>query len=290
MHIGILQTDHVLDQFQGEFGNYPSMFQDLLRSVREDLTFTVYDVQAAIPSEIVCDAYLITGSRHSVYDDFPWIQALVDYLKEVLASEKKILGICFGHQLMAHYFGGCVGPADAGWAVGVHTSAITREPTWMGAAPAQVNLVSSHKDQVPLELEVQLRAAVLDRAQVGVADLLLPRLSAGGDPQGHGDGLGLVEQVSDLAEHAGQLKQPARRHEHERPQHQEGGAHGLHQLVRRPQRAEPGGGNLDVQLLVDHHVGPKGAEQFDHGGDVMQMRRVSHTHRLLGQQRARENG
>lgn len=148
MHIGILQTDHVLDQFQGEFGNYPSMFQDLLRSVREDLTFTVYDVQTAIPSEIVCDAYLITGSRHSVYDDFPWIQALVDYLKEVLASEKKILGICFGHQLMAHYFGGCVGPADAGWAVGVHTSDITREPKWMGEAPAQVNLVSSHKDQV----------------------------------------------------------------------------------------------------------------------------------------------
>ena len=148
MHIGILQTEHVLDQFQGEFGNYPSMFEGLLRGVRDDLTFTTYDVQEAIPADIICDAYLITGSRHSVYDDFPWIQALGDYLKEVLAANKKILGICFGHQLMAHYFGGCVGPAEAGWAVGVHTSEITRAHSWMGDATTQINLVSSHKDQV----------------------------------------------------------------------------------------------------------------------------------------------
>ena len=41
-----------------------------------------------------------------------------------------------------------MGPADAGWAVGVHASNITREHTWMGDTAPQVNLVSSHKDQV----------------------------------------------------------------------------------------------------------------------------------------------
>lgn len=148
MRIGILQTDHVLEQFQGEFGNYPEMFQNLLLSVRADLEFSVFDIQNEMPEAINCDAYLITGSRHSVYDDLPWIEALVEFLKRVLAADKKVLGICFGHQLMAHHFGGRVGPADAGWAVGVHSSDIVQTPAWMKAPQSKVSIVSSHKDQV----------------------------------------------------------------------------------------------------------------------------------------------
>ena len=150
MHIGILQTDHVLEQFQGLFGDYPKMFVDLLSDVRDDLQFTIYDVQKQTPEAMECDAYLITGSRHSVYDDLPWIQDLVEFLREALLSDKKILGICFGHQLMAHYFGGSAGPAAGGWAVGIHTSQLTKQPEWMPESESvqQVSLVSSHKDQV----------------------------------------------------------------------------------------------------------------------------------------------
>ena len=148
MHIGILQADHVLDQFQDEFKDYPEMFISLLSGVQPDLQFSVYDVQVAIPDVIECDAYLITGSRHSVYDDFPWIEGLVAYVRDVLAANKKVLGICFGHQLMAHYFGGAVAPADGGWAVGIHTSEILETRGWMSQPTSKISLVSSHKDQV----------------------------------------------------------------------------------------------------------------------------------------------
>lgn len=148
MRIAILQTDHVLDQFQAEFGDYPAMFEAVLGAGQNQIEFVSYDVQVATPKTIDCDAYLITGSRHSVYDDLPWIGELVEFLRQVLAQHKKILGVCFGHQLMAHFFGGEVGPAEGGWAVGVHASQVIREEAWMSGTKRTLRLISSHKDQV----------------------------------------------------------------------------------------------------------------------------------------------
>jgi GMP synthase-like glutamine amidotransferase len=149
MRIGILQTDHVRPQFVTRHGDYEDMFASLLRSEAPDLDLVVYDVQKAIPETIDCDAYLITGSKDSVYDDLPWIMQLVDFVKASLAAGKKVIGVCFGHQLMAHFFGGRVAAADKGWGVGVHTSDVCHQYPWMADLPAQqLSLLSSHKDQV----------------------------------------------------------------------------------------------------------------------------------------------
>ena len=151
MHIGILQTDNVRDPFIAQHGDYPDMFVRLLSAAASDrqaLQFSTYDVRLRLPDQIACDAYLITGSRHSVYDPLPWIEPLVSFLRGVLAQDKKVIGICFGHQLMAHFFGGQVSAAEVGWGVGVHTGRVTAQP-WMGEAPpAALSLLCSHKDQV----------------------------------------------------------------------------------------------------------------------------------------------
>ncbi len=158
MRIGILQTDHVRAQFVAQHGDYGDMFTQLLKAQDPDLDLVIYDVQVACPEEITCDAYLITGSKDSVYDNLPWIDELVAFLRRVLAADKKVIGICFGHQLMAHFFGGRVAPASQGWAVGVHTSHIDKVKPWMGnLTRSEVSLLSSHKDQVvelPEEAEV----------------------------------------------------------------------------------------------------------------------------------------
>ncbi|MEM9621876.1 MAG: GMP synthase [Pseudomonadota bacterium] len=161
LRLGILRTDKVRASLSGRHGDYPAMFRHILQAVDDNLEIVDFDVQEAVPEYIDCDVYLITGSRHSVYDNLPWISPLVDFLQDVLRARKKIIGICFGHQLMAHYFGGRVGKSDRGWGVGVLSSQVTRPAEWMtdadGRSPepaTPIQLLYSHQDQV-LELPPQ---------------------------------------------------------------------------------------------------------------------------------------
>ena len=155
MRIGILQTDTVRAELRPQFGDYPDMFTALLSEADAgELSFHVIDCQAMrYPPPDVCDAYVITGSRYSVYDDEPWIAELVRFVERVLAAPRKLIGVCFGHQLIAHFFGGRT--EKVGWAVGVHRSEVIRLPqdpqlgaAWMQPPRAEVSLLSSHQDQV----------------------------------------------------------------------------------------------------------------------------------------------
>ncbi|MDC1321819.1 amidotransferase [Pseudomonadales bacterium] len=147
LHIGILQTDSVLEHLQPVHGDYPNMFMDLFLEQDPHIRFTNYVVQDAMPETVECDAYIVTGSRLSVYDDEPWIFELAQFIARALNQQKKLIGICFGHQLMAHFFGGLVAPAPAGWAVGIHTSQVEK-CAWMQGGAQDLSLLSSHKDQV----------------------------------------------------------------------------------------------------------------------------------------------
>ena len=150
MRIGILQTDRVMERFRGRHGDYPRMFEDVLTAAAdgESLEFDAIDtVEPAYPEPNSCDAYVITGSRQSVYDDDPWIAGLADFVGKALEAERKVVGICFGHQLIAHFFGGEAGPAP-GWAVGVHESRIVADVPWLEPKMDRFGLLSSHKDQV----------------------------------------------------------------------------------------------------------------------------------------------
>ncbi|MCB1685991.1 MAG: type 1 glutamine amidotransferase, partial [Pseudomonadales bacterium] len=105
MKIGILQTDSVRDEFQPRFGDYPAMFTRLLRQAadsfepRVELEIHSIDVRSdPLPDTVDCDGYVITGSKHSVYEDLPWIPPLIEFLKKVRKARRKVVGICFGHQ------------------------------------------------------------------------------------------------------------------------------------------------------------------------------------------------
>ena len=150
MRIGILQTDRVMERFRDRHGDYPRMFMDLLRDAAEGapLRFdTISAQEEGYPRPGACDAYVITGSRHSVYDNRPWIPALADFVGQALDTGSKVVGICFGHQLIAHFFGGKAGPAS-GWAVGVHRSRVVADASWLEPKLERFGLLSSHQDQV----------------------------------------------------------------------------------------------------------------------------------------------
>lgn len=118
MKIGILQTGHTPDVLKSEFGDYDSLFPALLDGNGfEFLTFAVVD--GIFPAGAQdADGWLITGSRHGAYEDLPWIPKLEELVRDIHGSDKPLIGVCFGHQIIAQALGGTVEKFSGGWAVG----------------------------------------------------------------------------------------------------------------------------------------------------------------------------
>lgn len=86
-----------------------------------------------------CDGWLITGSRHGAYEDHPFIRPLEDFIRKAFAEQVPVVGICFGHQIIAQALGGKVEKFRGGWAVG---------PQDYDFGTEKVNLNAWHQDQV----------------------------------------------------------------------------------------------------------------------------------------------
>lgn len=118
MKIGILQTGLAPETLAAEMGDYPDMFARLLAD--KGFTFETYRVVEGQfpPGVTACDGWLITGSRHGVYEDHPWIPPLEQFIRDAFAAHVPVVGVCFGHQIVAQAMGGKVERFAPGWAVG----------------------------------------------------------------------------------------------------------------------------------------------------------------------------
>jgi len=126
------------------------MFQALFMQVVPSVSFTSYPVIEGIYPESLdeCDGYIITGSKSSVYDNDEWLGDLSNYVRSLASHRKKMVGICFGHQLLAHVLGGRTSKSDKGWGVGVMQSEAVVSPKWMQPIIPSYSLLVSHQDQV----------------------------------------------------------------------------------------------------------------------------------------------
>ncbi len=150
LKIGILNSDFVRPELAGTFGEYPHMFSELLKNPDPSVEFISYDVILGVYPDNIddVDAYLITGSKFSVYDNEDWIRRLGSFVVELNDRKKKLLAICFGHQMVAHFLGGKTAKSDVGWTVGVH-SCLMMEDVFGNNCDGQVlNFLASHQDQV----------------------------------------------------------------------------------------------------------------------------------------------
>ncbi|MBD1202797.1 MAG: type 1 glutamine amidotransferase [Rhodobacteraceae bacterium] len=118
MRIGILQTGLAPEALAPEMGDYPDMFARLLDG--HGFTFRTWKVvEGEFPASVRdADGWLITGSRHGVYEDHPWIPPLEQFIRDAFALRVPVVGICFGHQIVAQAMGGKVERYAGGWAVG----------------------------------------------------------------------------------------------------------------------------------------------------------------------------
>ena len=150
MHIGILETGRPSDDLLAKFSDYPAMCEKLMAATGRALEFSSYAVLDGVLPERVdeCDAWMITGSKFGVYEDHAWIEELRNFLQAAYQADIPIIGICFGHQILAEALGGRVIKSDKGWGVGIHQYPIHSRQSWMQGDEETLSIQAYHQDQV----------------------------------------------------------------------------------------------------------------------------------------------
>lgn len=161
MKLTILKTGQVPAPLAGRFPSYPDMFRAMFERDGARFDFDVVDVPggAPIPDPETLQAVLITGSPAGVYEDHPWLDPLRGFIRKAYTRRTPMVGICFGHQIIADALGGEVRKSEKGWGMGRHTYRIVNRPRYFDPPRASVSLACSHQDQVvtaPLEAKVLL--------------------------------------------------------------------------------------------------------------------------------------
>jgi hypothetical protein len=137
IRLAILLNDTPQPKTLARVGNYKAVFSELLtaacapESLESQLTITSHDVVNDLdsyPALEDVDALLLTGSKHTAFEDDPWILKLVEYTKKALDSGRvKVIGVCFGQQIVGRALGAPLGRSDKGWEVAVTESKLTEK-------------------------------------------------------------------------------------------------------------------------------------------------------------------
>lgn len=160
MKLTLIQPTDVPGPLRDRFGSYHLMFER--RFAGHGFSFETIKLGEGqtLPDPATLDATLIMGSSAGVYDThYAWMEPLRAFIRAAYAAKTPMLGICFGHQIMADALGGDVRKSEKGWGLGRHVYGVTKRPKLLGGTLPEFAIACSHQDQVivpPAEAEVFL--------------------------------------------------------------------------------------------------------------------------------------
>lgn len=146
--IGVLETGRPPEELIADHGDYPAMVAAWIGG--GDVEYRNFAaLEGVLPdSPAEADLWVITGSRFGAYEDHPWIPPLEDFIRACRDAGRPMMGICFGHQIIAQALGGAVRKSAKGWGLGIHDYAPVNWPEALGPAPETLAIQAFHQDQV----------------------------------------------------------------------------------------------------------------------------------------------
>ena len=147
--VGIIETGRPSSATAEQYGDFPKMFREYFAK-ESDLDFETFSLIDGIPlpDPSRCGAWIITGSNYNVDDDLDWISDLRGFIQCAIAEPVPLLGICFGHQLMADALGGKVEESPLGIGIGNHLYTLSAPGEKVFGESEQLSLPAAHEQQV----------------------------------------------------------------------------------------------------------------------------------------------
>lgn len=147
--IAVLLANNDDSEFSARFPSDAEKVCTLLRAQAPRWSYDIYSAKDNhFPSIGDADGYVITGSPASVHDPFAWIARLETFIRELNTRRVPLVGLCFGHQLIAKSLGGRVSNNPGGWRFGVAETSLIVQAPWMRPARQQFSLHACHSEQV----------------------------------------------------------------------------------------------------------------------------------------------
>ncbi len=175
MKLCILENDILDPAAELIYKGYGPMFERLLRQAGAEGEFDIFNtVRGEYPDSYdAYDAVLLTGSKFDSFSQEPWVLVLKDQVQGLLQTKKKLVGVCFGHQLIALCMGAKVGRAPQGWGYGRMQYQWNSPDMPQADGRTEVALLASHQDQVfelPSGAKLLATSAFCPVAAFGVED------------------------------------------------------------------------------------------------------------------------
>lgn len=150
----ILLAGHASEYIRNTYGGVSSLFKHMLSDVGETWD-TYHVVDGNFPSDDDLHKYegfIVTGSFEDAHGSTPWVLHLCDVIQKAHRMKRKLLGICFGHQVISRALGGKTGRSAHGWELGLKKVVLVADAMYSKPyalkLPSSLSILEIHQDEV----------------------------------------------------------------------------------------------------------------------------------------------